>query len=64
MAVVTFAAVIGLVIVRERPADPIVAGGIPTTPLTSATGTDSPPPWPALNDLPAAVGQSGLPLLR
>lgn len=64
MVVVVFAVVLVLVITRERPARPNVASGIPATPLTWATGSDSPPPWPAPTDVPAAVGQSGLPLLR
>jgi hypothetical protein len=65
MVVVAFAVVLVVIISRERPAHlNVAAGGIPTTPLTSATGKDSPPPWPAPTDVPAAVGQSGLPLLR
>lgn len=64
MVVVVFAVVMIVVITRGRPAHPDVAGGIPPTPETSATGTDSSPPWPAPTDVRAAVGRSGLPLLR
>ena len=64
MVVVAFAAIMVLVITGQRPARPNVAGGLPVAPLTSATGSDIAPPWPAPADVPAAVGQSGLPLLR
>lgn len=36
---------------------------IPVTPITTATGSDGPPPWPAPADVQAAVKQAGLPML-
>ncbi|MGH3580090.1 MAG: hypothetical protein ACRDUB_00770, partial [Mycobacterium sp.] len=65
MVILAFAAIMVVVITSKHPAhSSVAAGAIPTTPLTSATGTDSPPPWPAPTDVPAAVRSSGLPLLR
>jgi len=44
---------------------PAAAGStaIPASPITSAVGRTSEPPWSTPSDVPAAVGQAGLPLL-
>ena len=62
--VVAFAAIMIVLTTRQHPARATASNAIPDTPLTSATGTSSAPPWPAPADVPAAVARSGLPLLR
>lgn len=62
--VVAFAAIMVVLTTRQHPARATASNAIPDTPLTSATGTSSAPPWPAPTDVPAAVARSGLPLLR
>jgi hypothetical protein len=63
LVVVAFALVLVLTITHKRPAHQSAPVSIPATPITSATGSDSPPPWPAPSDARAAVGQAGLPML-
>src|ERR1700681_3978652 len=60
LVVVLFAVVLVLTITRKSADHPIAPNSIPATPITVAKGRDSPPPWPAPTDLPAAVGQAGL----
>ncbi len=36
---------------------------IPTSPISTATGSDTPPPWPVPADVTASVHQAGLPML-
>jgi hypothetical protein len=38
-------------------------GAIPTAPASTATGRDTPPPWPAPSDPAARVAAAGLPML-
>jgi len=65
LVIVAFAVVLVLTIITHKSANhqaaPVVS--IPATPITSATGSDSPPPWPAPSDARAGVGQAGLPML-
>src|ERR1700682_4376822 len=63
LVVVLFAVVLVLTITRKNAHHPIAPNSIPATPITVAKGRDSPPPWPPPTDLPAAVGQAGLPLM-
>ncbi len=55
--------VLAVVLTRRstsRPAGPSV---IPANPITTATGRDTPPPWPAPTNVTASVHQAGLPML-
>jgi len=57
-------AVVLIVAVVNRSSGPNQAeASVPTTPITTASGREVPPPWPAPADPAAAVRAAGLPML-
>ncbi len=63
VAVLAFAAVLIVTITQRGKTHQGPATGIPATPITTASGRQTPPPWTAPRDARAAVQQAGLPML-
>lgn len=65
VVVVGFVVVLAVWVTQHNTGRPTAtsSNAIPASPITSAVGRTSQPPWSAPSDVPAAVGQAGLPLL-